>query len=140
MVFVDISNPSSPAVIGRLPSHTGNSSSWRDIKVYENHAFIVADNNTGHGMQVFDLTRLRDVGNSTVNFDNDAHYDGVSSAHNVVINEETGFAYIVGARGASNGCGAGGLHIVNIQDPKNPVYAGCFDADGYTHDAQCGNL
>jgi len=137
VVFVDISNPSSPAVIGRLPSHTGNSSSWRDIKVYENHAFIVADNNTGHGMQVFDLTRLRDVGNSTVNFDNDAHYDGVSSAHNVVINEETGFAYIVGARGASNGCGAGGLHIVNIQDPKNPVYAGCFDADGYTHDAQC---
>lgn len=136
-VFVDISNPVSPVVIGRLPSHTGNSSSWRDIKVYNNHAFIVADNNTGHGMQVFDLTRLRNAGSSIVTFDNDAHYNGVSSAHNVVINEESGFAYIVGARGASNGCGAGGLHIVNIQDPKNPVYAGCFDADGYTHDAQC---
>ncbi|WKK75394.2 choice-of-anchor B family protein [Marivirga salinae] len=136
-VFVDISNPSSPVVIGRLPSHTGNSSSWRDIKVYDNHAFIVADNNSGHGMQVFDLTRLRDAGSSIVTFDNDAHYDGVSSAHNVVINEETGFAYIVGARGAGNECGQGGLHIVNIQDPKNPVFTGCFDADGYTHDAQC---
>ncbi|RUA33350.1 MAG: hypothetical protein DSY77_10400 [Bacteroidetes bacterium] len=136
-VFVDISNPSSPTIIGRLPSYTGNSSSWRDIKVYNNHAFIVADNNSGHGMQVFDLTRLRNAGSSIATFDHDAHYDGVSSAHNVVINEETGFAYIVGARGAGNGCGQGGLHIVNIQDPKNPVFAGCFDSDGYTHDAQC---
>jgi choice-of-anchor B domain-containing protein len=137
VVFVDISNPSSPNIIGRLPSHTGNSSAWRDIKVYNNHAFIVAENNSGHGMQVFNLARLRNTGNSIEVFDNDGHYDGVSSAHNIVINEATGFAYIVGARNAGNGCGVGGLHIVNIQDPKNPIYAGCFDADGYTHDAQC---
>ncbi len=136
-VFVDISAPANPQIIGRLPSHTGNSSPWRDIKVYANHAFIVADQNSGHGMQVFDLTRLRDVTNAPETFTNDAHYNGVGSAHNVVINEESGFAYIVGARGAGNGCGAGGLHIVDINNPKNPVYAGCFDADGYTHDAQC---
>ncbi|MGM0581300.1 MAG: choice-of-anchor B family protein [Bacteroidota bacterium] len=137
VVFVDISDPLSPKIIGRLPSHTGNSSGWRDVKVYNNFAFVVADSNTGHGMQIFDLTRLRDAGNSIITFDNDAHYDGVSSAHNVVINEETGFAYIVGARSAGNGCGVGGLHIVNIQNPKKPKFAGCFDSDGYTHDAQC---
>lgn len=136
-VFVDISNPTSPNIIGRLSSQTGNASSWRDVKVYNNHAFIVADNNTGHGMQVFDLTRLRSVNNPVEMFSADAVYNGVSSAHNIVINEETGFAYIVGARGASNNCGQGGLHIVNIQDPKNPEFAGCFDSDGYTHDAQC---
>ncbi|MGJ3236069.1 choice-of-anchor B family protein [Marivirga sp.] len=136
-VFVDISSPTSPNIIGRLPSQTGNASSWRDVKVYNNHAFIVADNNTGHGMQVFDLTRLRGVNNPDEIFSADAVYNGVSSAHNIVINQETGFAYIVGARGASNNCGQGGLHIVNIQDPKNPKYAGCFDSDGYTHDAQC---
>lgn len=136
-VFVDISSPTSPNIIGRLPSQTGNASSWRDVKVYNNHAFIVADNNTGHGMQVFDLTRLRGVNNPDEIFSADAVYNGVSSAHNIVINEATGFAYIVGARGASNNCGQGGLHIVNIQDPKNPKYAGCFDSDGYTHDAQC---
>lgn len=136
-VFVDISNPLSPIIIGRLPSHTGNASIWRDIKVYKDHAFIVAENNSGHGMQVFDLTKLRGVSNPPQEFTEDANYDGVSSAHNVVINEDTGFAYIVGARNADNGCGGGGLHIVNIQDPKNPQYAGCFDADGYTHDAQC---
>ena len=32
-----------------------------------------------------------------------------------------------------------GLHMVNIQDPTSPVFAGCFSEDGYTHDAQCVN-
>ncbi|ADR23358.1 hypothetical protein MATR_27930 [Marivirga tractuosa] len=137
VVFVSIENPSDPIIIGRLESQTGNASSWRDIKVYNDHAFVVADNNSGHGMQVFDLKRLRDYSGSILDFNADAVYNGVSSAHNVVINEASGFAYIVGARGASNNCGAGGLHIVDIRDPKNPKYAGCFDADGYTHDAQC---
>lgn len=137
VVFVDISQPTSPKIIGRLASHNQTSSAWRDIKVYKNHAFIVADNISGHGMQVFDLTRLRNAGSSPVTFDVDAHYDGVSSAHNIVINEETGYAYIVGARNAGKGCGAGGLHIVDIRDPKKPKFAACFDADGYTHDAQC---
>src|SRR5690606_6234189 len=35
-----------------------------------------------------------------------------------------------------NGC-SGGLHSVNIQDPLNPTFAGCFADDGYTHDVQC---
>lgn len=136
-VFVDISSPETPVIVGRLPSHTGKSSLWRDLKVFNNYVFVVADNNSGHGMQVFDLTRLRNVTTPPVTFDNDGHYDGVSSAHNVVINEATGYAYIVGARGASNNCGQGGLHIVDINVPTNPVFAGCFDVDGYTHDANC---
>eukprot|EP00666_Eupelagonemidae_sp_cell4sb_P004397 gene4397-575_t len=32
--------------------------SWRDAKVYKNHAYIVADV-SDHGMQVYDLTQLR---------------------------------------------------------------------------------
>jgi choice-of-anchor B domain-containing protein len=135
-VFVDLSNPNEPQIIGRLPSHQNTASLWRDVKVYDNHAFIVADNNSGHGMQVFDLKRLRNVNTPPQIFTADARYTGVSSAHNIVINPEKGLAYIVGARGASNNCGAGGLHIVDISNPLNPTYAGCFDSDGYTHDAQ----
>jgi len=30
---------------------------WRDIKVYDDHAFIVSEARE-HGMQVFDLTQL----------------------------------------------------------------------------------
>lgn len=133
--FVDISDPEFPVVLGHLDSHDGRNSMWRDIKVYQNHAFIVNEAQ-GHGMQVFDLTRLRNIESSPEMFSEDAHYDGISNAHNIVINEDTGYAFAVGANRGSV-CNSGGLHMINIQDPLNPTYAGCFDDDGYTHDAQC---
>ncbi|MPZ00750.1 MAG: choice-of-anchor B family protein, partial [Actinophytocola sp.] len=49
--FGDVTTPTSPVYLGNLPSH-GGSSSWRDVKVYQNHAFVVADAINGHGMQV----------------------------------------------------------------------------------------
>ena len=129
--FVDVTNPTDPQYLGRLLTQTGNST-WRDVKVYNNHAFIVSDFNDDHGMQVFDLTQLRNANpNNPTNFSNTALYTGVTSAHNIAINEDTGFAYILGSDRAE-----GGLHVVNIQNPTNPVEAGNFSADGYTHDAQ----
>jgi choice-of-anchor B domain-containing protein len=133
--FVDITDPSTPLYLGKLPTHT-DPSVWRDIKVYADHAFVVSEAN-GHGMQVFDLTRLRNVSptEAPMTFSADAHYDLIGQSHNVVINEATARAYIVGSR-APEGC-AGGLHIVDISQPLSPSFAGCFAADGYTHDAQC---
>ena len=55
--FIDISDPKNPIFLGKLPTAT-TVSPWRDIKVYENHAFIVSEA-PEHGLQVFDLTRLR---------------------------------------------------------------------------------
>ncbi len=130
--FVDISDPENPIYVGNLPPHTSNST-WRDIKVYADHAFVVSEA-SNHGMQVFDLSQLRDVVSPPVQFAETAHYAGFGSAHNVVINEDSGFAYGVGA----NAC-SGGLAMVNIQNPTSPTNAGCFSADGYTHDAQCVN-
>ncbi|HEX2030941.1 MAG TPA: choice-of-anchor B family protein [Actinomycetota bacterium] len=131
--FVDVSDPSSPVVLGVLPTHTKNSW-WRDMKVYEDHAFIVADFAKDHGMQIFDLTQLRAGPSSSGlrRFTATARYAGFGSAHNVAINEETGFAYAVG----SDTCG-GGLHMVDIGDPTNPAFAGCYEDEGYTHDVQC---
>ena len=91
--FVDVSEPTEPVYLGRLRTHTTNSD-WRDIKVYADHAFIVSEAD-GHGMQVFDLTQLRGVTEPT-NFSETAHYDRVGQSHNIAINEDTGFAYIVG--------------------------------------------
>ncbi len=131
--FVDISDPTNPVVLGRLPTHT-KASFWRDIKVFENHAFIVADFAGAHGMQIFDLTQLRGLGptGELRMFTATAHYAGFGSAHNVAINEDTGFAYAVG----SDTC-SGGLHMVDISDPTGPVFAGCFEDEGDTHDVQC---
>jgi choice-of-anchor B domain-containing protein len=129
--FVDVSDPENPVYIGNLPTHTG-SSSWRDIKVYQDHAFVVSDSNGSHGLQVFDLTQLRSVVSPPVTFSETAHYNQFGSAHNVAINEVSGFAYVVG----SSTCGAG-LHMVDISNPTAPSFAGCFSSDGYTHDVQC---
>jgi choice-of-anchor B domain-containing protein len=154
-VFVDLSDPEAPFTVGFLPStnvQRGETrginaepyySIWRDIKVYQNHAFIVADASNTHGMQVFDLTQLRSVANPPVTFQNSAHYEGVGSVHNLVINESTGFAYAVGSNSGGTTCG-GGLHMIDIRNPLQPTFAGCFadvltgrSGTGYTHDAQC---
>ena len=127
--FIDISNPTTPVYLGNLNTNTV-SSLWRDIKVYGNYAFIVSEAG-GHGMQVFDLTKLRNVTNPPVNFSADAVYTGFGNAHNIVINEATARAYGVGTNTAS-----GGLHIVDISNPLNPTILGTFSQDGYTHDAQ----
>lgn len=142
--FVDISDPSNPNYLGELPKTAGsNSAVWRDVKVYENHAYVVADNAGQHGVQVFDLTQLRDATDAPTSFEETARYDGIHSAHNIVINTETGFAYVVGSSGGGETCG-GGLHMINIQNPANPTFAGCYSdtgtgmqGTGYTHDAQC---
>jgi choice-of-anchor B domain-containing protein len=132
--FVDISDPARPVYLGELLTHGPFGSSWRDIKVYADHAYIVSEA-TNHGMQVFDLTQLRNVSSSPVTFSETAHYNKLSSAHNIAINEDSGFAYVVGASG-KNSC-RGGLHMVDLRRPTAPSFAGCFSADGYTHDTQC---
>ena len=131
--FVDVSNPDAPLLLGFLPSHNGGSDSWRDIKVYNDHAFIVADGggNSTHGLQVFDLRTLRSVTPGGV-LSETTHFGGFGAAHNIAINEDSGYAYVVG----SNQCSAG-LYMVDVSNPQAPGFAGCFSADGYTHDAQC---
>ena len=141
---VDVTDPPNPVLVGNLPkTEAAPSSSWRDMKVYKDHVFVVSDNAPEHGMQVFDLTRLREYDGEPLTLTHDALYDQVSSVHNIVINEETGFAYAVGASGGGDSCG-GGLHMIDIRDPKNPTFAGCFadvstgrSGTGYSHDAQC---
>ncbi|MFN3597178.1 MAG: choice-of-anchor B family protein [Rubricoccaceae bacterium] len=141
--FVDVTDPTAPRVLGKLPTATTNST-WRDIKVYRDHAFVVSEA-PGHGLQVFDLTRLRGLDEDDFrDFAPDLVFHGppgntLGSAHNIAINEDTGFAYVVGARaqvGTAPACNTG-LYMIDIRDPRAPHFAGCFSEDGYTHDVQC---
>ncbi len=142
--FISLKKPTEPEHVGSLPkTAAAHSSIWRDIKVYRDHAYIVADGAGRHGMQVFDLTQLRDVDDTPETFFPTATYEKIHSAHNIVINEETGFTYAVGVRGGGNSCG-GGLHMIDIRTPSDPKFAGCFSDErtgrgrtGYTHDAIC---
>ena len=133
--FIDITDPTNPVLIGDLPKPWGTPPSqlWRDIKTYQGYAFIVADGAGDHGMQVFDLTRLRDVTDIPATFEPDVHYTGIASSHNVIINEETGFAYLIDGPT----CG-GGLYMMDIKDPLNPTFVGCAKTgERGTHDSQC---
>jgi choice-of-anchor B domain-containing protein len=130
--FVEITDPYNPVFVGKLPARNNLISSWRDIKTYQNYAYIVTEAQTG--MQIFALEHLLDATASTI-FDADAFYDGFTKAHNIFINEETATAYVVG----SNTC-SGGLHILDLAvDPLAPSFERCFADDGYTHDVQCVN-
>ncbi len=141
--IVDVTDPSQPIHIADIKTQTW-SSTWRDMKVYKDHAFIVSEA-FRHGMQVFDLTRLRGMTGKTVEvLKPDVHYAKFGNAHNIAINEDTGYAYGVGTSTCD-----GGLHIMNIQDPKNPKFVNCVGrgvyelprtnkhGDAYTHDVQC---
>ena len=72
--FVDMSDPNNPVLLGRLPTATTNSI-WRDVKTYSHYALIVSEA-PGHGMQVFDLNRLKNVENIPETFTEDARYTG----------------------------------------------------------------
>lgn len=157
VTFVDISEPAAPLVVGTLPEalHSGQGngngflmpmhdeedegkSAWRDVKVYDNHAFVVSDGQP-HGLQVFDLRRLRQVENPPAIFSEDLHYTDFGNAHNIAVNVASGYAYVAG----SNRFG-GGLYILDISTPLNPQLAG-YHTDvsvgrsepGYVHDTQC---
>ena len=145
--IVDITDPSDLIHVADIKTQTW-SSTWRDMKVYKDHVYIVSEA-FRHGMQVFDLTRLRNItsGKMPVTLKPDTHYNKYGNAHNIFINEDTGYAYSVGTSTCD-----GGLHISNIQDPKNPTFVNCIGrgvyelprdrsnnkhGDAYTHDVQC---
>ena len=142
--FVDMSDPDNLLLIGVIPTASVNSI-WRDIKVYNDYAFIVSEA-SNHGMQIFDLTRLRNAENIPIVFSPDSHFTEFGRAHNIVINEESGYAYPVGNQDPGRdftrdgdhegGLFDGGPIFVNIQNPTSPIMEGGFSDAGYCHDAQ----
>ncbi len=143
-VFYRLGDPTHPEYLGKLPTHTG-SSLWRDVRVYQNHAYVVADNDGAHGMQVFDLTALRGV-TTPQTFAESAWYGAFGPGHTIAINEATGYAYVPGSNLTCPGDPrSGGLQMIDIRVPDAPVYAGCVSdaafthlpATGYTHESQC---
>ncbi|MGH7502161.1 MAG: choice-of-anchor B family protein [Longimicrobiales bacterium] len=139
IAMVDVTDPAEPVYLGVLP---GNRAGARDVKVFRDHLFFVGDWAGEHGLLIFDLKRLRTLRETPVEFTADARYDGMASAHNLVMDTETGTAIPVGASDGGNTCG-GGLHMVDVSSPVSPVFAGCYtDTEGLiwkgrTHDAQC---
>jgi choice-of-anchor B domain-containing protein len=135
--FIDITDSTSPIYLGKLPTATVDSS-WRDMKVYNDHVYIVSEA-PDHGLQVFNLTKLRGVESKQV-FSVDYTSNQFGQAHNIAINENLGYAYIAGScydppceRDRSN---SKGLYVFDLSNPLNPEVVTELPSFGYSHDAQ----
>tara|TARA_B100000989_G_scaffold294676_1_gene274210 strand:- start:7231 stop:8538 length:1308 start_codon:yes stop_codon:yes gene_type:complete len=131
--IVDITDPYNPDYLGKIPTSTV-SSSWRDVKVFNDHAFIVSEAEN-HGMQVFDLKKLRNEITSS-DFQTDFLYSGYGHSHNIAINTETGIAYTLGSGRSRSPVG---IHALDINSPLSPILLTEYPDFGYTHDAQIVN-
>ncbi len=139
--FVDVTDPTNPIHLADMKTAT-TSSTWRDMKIYKHYAFIVSEA-WSHGMQVIDLHRLRELnGGKVVELKADHRYRDFGNAHNIFINEESGYGYAVGTSTCD-----GGLHIMDLRNPLAPKFLNCVGrgvyeiprkhGDAYTHDVQC---
>lgn len=101
--FVRITDPSNPEFLGIVPTTdtTTIRNFWWDIKTYNNRAYWVTEVNNA-GVASFDLTLLKDMsavpaGTPITDGVERYHGNGYLRAHNISINEATGFAYLTGA-------------------------------------------
>ena len=152
--FVDVTVPTAPIQLGMLPTAT-LVSVWREVRVQGDLAVIVSEA-PRHGLQIFDMKTLRGMtADPSRRFTATSTYRGFGSAHAIVTTEGAGappIVYGVGSRELLDrslppACAAPGFHGVDLSDPANPTFAGCFSdvtkdaspvtAPGYTHDAQC---
>ncbi|KAL8726143.1 MAG: hypothetical protein Q9166_006900 [cf. Caloplaca sp. 2 TL-2023] len=134
--FVEIDKTGALKYIGRLPTQTV-SSPWRDMKVINGYVYIGSEAKD-HGLQVFDMRKLlsiREPKTFSIETDLTAWYRGFGSSHNIVAHEEKNMIYAVGTSRTSP-C-KGGLFMLDVSNPANPVSPGCASQDGYVHDAQC---
>jgi len=147
VAFARITDPVNPEFLGLVPTTDTSTirNFWWDIKTYNNHAYWVTEVN-GAGVAIFELTQLDDMEpvSADTTLEADARYQdgGYIRAHNISINEDTGFAYLTGASKNSTvdpDFTDDGVIILDLKDdPLAPVEVGqILDID--SHDAQIVN-
>ena len=146
VAFVRISNPVSPVFLGLVPTTdtTTIRNFWWDIKTYKNYAYWVTEVN-GAGVAIFDLTKLDGMGPQPADTiieeeEGVKRYrgGGYLRAHNISINEATGYAYLTGASknpADYQGFTDDGVIILDLKNPLYPEEVGqILNID--SHDAQ----
>jgi len=119
--IVDVTDPFHPIVLSNVPDAE---SIWSDIAVYDEFAYNV--NESGGGVQVIDL---RGVDQGVVQLIESVYGPGIHTAHNIKVNRDSGFAYVIGSN-----IGSGGLIALDLSDPARPQFAGGW-TERYVHDA-----
>ena len=118
--FYNCTDPANPYFVGFIG---GPFSTWRDMKTYDEYAYIVTEG--GGGMQIVSLANpeapflVKTWGESLW-----------SNTHNIAIDLGAGMAY---ACGTNNG-----MRVLDLSDPENPTLAATYN-NHYVHDLHVQN-
>lgn len=121
--FVEITDPADPQVVAVID---GPTSEWRDMAVYRRFAYSV--NERGGGIQVIDLRRIDE---GKVRLRRSVTDGGLRTAHNIFVNDDSGYAYLLGAN-----LSRGGLVAVDLSRPARPKVEPVMWDVTYVHDVQ----
>ncbi len=120
---VNITNPTSPVIVGHIP---GVNSQWHEVCVLGDYAYATTEG--GGGIQIIDL-RQADQGIVTLA----ATYTGggVSTGHTIQAIPESKLIMIHGGNMSGN---VRGVRALDCTNPENPVEVGTWTTK-YVHDA-----
>ncbi|TVQ47015.1 MAG: choice-of-anchor B family protein [Saprospirales bacterium] len=126
---ISLEDPANPTEVLFVP---GAESIWRDMKIWDNYVYVVADRGTD-GFLIIDMSMAPDSFNYHFHRPeitiNNALQDPLGRCHNIWIDEK-GYAYLSGCRPQNNG----GVLIFDLnEDPEFPSFVGAA-APIYSHD------
>ncbi|MFN7117182.1 MAG: choice-of-anchor B family protein [Saprospiraceae bacterium] len=129
--IVSLRDPRNPREVALVP---GGTSIWREIKTWNNHAYVVTDQSgTNDGLLIIDLAKLPDSV-SYVNWRPTIEGVGTLSRSHALFIDENGVCYLFGSN-----LNRGGPLLVDVAtNPKAPIYLGKGDAT-YVHDGYARN-
>ncbi|MBK8984378.1 MAG: choice-of-anchor B family protein [Ignavibacteria bacterium] len=119
--IVNVTDSSNIYEVGFIP---GPVSGWREVKVYSHYAYVVSEG-TNSRLQIIDLQYLPD----SIYLAGTWSYSGYTYTH--AISQSGPYLYLSGGNASPNG----GLQIVDVSDPVNPVRRG-FNSGRYVHDCR----
>jgi choice-of-anchor B domain-containing protein len=128
--IVNVTNPAQPSEIDFI---SAPSSSWHEIQVWDRYAYVVSEG--GRGVQIIYLGQLPDTSYLVKEY----YWSGSVSDRAHALQVRDGFAYLTGGNVTAGQSGnAGGLRILDLSDPVNPVSVGTWDSL-YVHDCYVRN-
>jgi choice-of-anchor B domain-containing protein len=105
----------------------GQDSNWREITVIGDHAYVVTEGGGDlQGMQVIALSFLPDSVHLVTT------YTGTFLRSHIIMRDITTEDPVVYVSGTSS---TGGVHMIDVSDPANPIQVGLYNPPYYIHDA-----
>lgn len=128
--IINVTDPKNPIEVDTV---TAPSSAWHEEQVWQNYAYSVSEG--GSGLQIINLSLLPDSVFLVKNW----LWTGSNSDRAHAFHIRDGYAYLTGGNvSAGQGGHQGGIRIVSLADPENPVTVGYWDSI-YVHDCYVRN-